>query len=134
MYRVILIAAAALGLSACAMAPSGSVASPGATAPVPVTSPTPVASTVDKAAEAAARADVAVDRAWTAYVAIRNVAELVVPFLSPTRAANVRAIEATVERAFARARAATDLAVKAAELANAAQAAASLEALTTDPD
>lgn len=145
MFRKMMIVAAALGLAACTTTPAGGPVSPGTTAPSdttpggpPYTLPTPETaspiSTVDKAAEAVARADVALDRAWTAYSAIKRVADLVVPYLSPTRAANVRSIQATVETAFGRARATADLAVKAAELAKAAQAAATLEALTTDPD
>lgn len=89
---------------------------------------------VDKAADAIARADFAVDRAWAAYTTVRGVAELVVPFLPANRVAQVRAIEARVEAAFAKARGTADLAVKAAELAKAAQAVAQLDAFTTAPD
>lgn len=141
MIRCLVIAAAALGLASCG--PMVSVTPPqsgGSTAPSgpPYTLPTPEtvepSTVVDKAADAVARADVAVDRAWSAYVTIRDVAELVVPFLPANRQAQVRSLEQTVENAFARARSTADLAVKAAALAEAAQTAARLEDLTVDKD
>lgn len=122
MFRSLLCVAAALSLAACGPL-------------VSVTPPQSGGSTaVDQAADAVALAAEKLDHAWRAYVEVRRVAELVVPFLSTERAAKVRAIEAKVEAAFARARATADLAQQAIELARAASAAAQLEEMTVDRD
>ena len=146
MLRSILVGLAALSLVSCgpmvSVTPpqSGGSTSPGTLEPginqpeviLPDTVDAPTI--VDRAADAVARADVAVDRAWAAYVRIRDVANLVVPFLPANRADQVRAIQGRIEAAFARARVATDLAVKASELALVGREALRLEDLTVDKD
>lgn len=131
-----LVLAAAVALSACAPTLSAPT-SPGQVAvdPVaPIATPTPIPSTSSSIATAAARAKVALDRAWTAYVAIRGVADLVEPLLSPTRRANLQVLETTIESYFLKARLASTLADQAFQLDLAVRAAGQLDAIVSDPD
>lgn len=125
MFRTIIAAAALFCLPGCATAQL--VADPVENVSVisPDTGPPP---------EVAERAEDSVARAWRAYVTIRKYVEMVVPYLSPARAMNVRAIEGIIEGAFARAAKSDNLDVKAKELERATQGAAKLEELTSDPD
>lgn len=131
--KLTILIAAALGLAACAPAQAPAPNSP-TTPEIPAVQPQTGPSGGNVSSETLARADAALARAWSAWSAISRTADLVVPFLSPTRAANVRSIQATVRTAFERARRATTLADRALELAEAVKAAGRLEALVVDPD
>ncbi len=122
MFRMILTAAVALLALACtpAAAPSPSI-------------PSQSAHVIDQAANAAQRASVAVTRAEAAYERVKGMARLVAPMLSPARAAQLQALEAMADAAFARARLTTDLAVQATELSKAAAAAAQIDNLAAIP-
>lgn len=143
MFRCLVLVAAG-SLAACAptiSAPSSPGQVPVQSAPVDTPTPAPVIVTPDPlpstgsvVGDAAVRAHVALDRAWTAYVAIRSTVDLVQPFLTPTRAANIAVLERTIEGCFAKARLATSLADQAAQLELAVRAAAQLDAAVTDPD
>jgi len=134
MRRLLLLLAPALCLVGCATIPAPVPATGGTAIPATPNMPAPATSAVDKAAGAIAYADAAVDRAWSLYSALRDTARLVLPYLSADRQARVLALEDTIEASFAKARAAADLAARAAALASAAQSVQKLESLTIDPD
>jgi len=141
MRRLLLLLAPALCLVGCATIPAHVSAPPVTSGPVDqspsseyLVKPDASASAVDKAAGAIAYADAAVDHAWSFYSALRDTARLVLPYLSADRQARVLALEDTIEASFAKARAAADLAARAAALASAAQSVQKLESLTIDPD
>lgn len=124
--------ASALCLAGCATLPAPAPATGGTAIPATPNMPAPATSTVEKASSALAYADAAVDRAYFMYGAIRDTARLVLPYLSADRQARALALEDTIEAGFAKARAATDLAVRAAALATAAKSVQKLEGLTVD--
>lgn len=74
-----------------------------------------------------------IDQAEAAYVAARDFAILLMPFFSEPRAAQVRAIMATVERAIAAARAAATSAQLAIEIARIREGTARIATATGAP-